>query len=491
MTDFRYVGPPRLGRGLDRHQRIDQTAHRAVHGEFRRRSLRELLALAEEVDLRGRGGAAFPFARKLKAVVSAARRQDAQTVVLVNATEGEPASAKDKLLMSRAPHLILDGAMLAALALGAREVVIGVTDGGRAGRSIRSAVVESNLGGFVRVVRLPERFVTGEGGALVNGVNGAPALPPGRKVRAAERGVDGLPTLLSNAETFAQLALLSQLGADLYRAIGTPEEPGTVLLTVWGPSGRPVVVEAPAGTPLFQVLDLGRADVGQGVLMGGYHGAWLTPTAANRARVSRADIARAGAALGAGIILPLAADVCPLGEVARVAVYMGMETAGQCGPCRLGLPALARSLRALAEGDSRSEALAAVRQGMQVVKGRGACHHPDGTSRFIASALEVFEEDVATHLAAGGCGRPVRGLLPIDGEEAAAEESEDTGLRLTVDWTRCAGHGLCGHLVPDLVSLDEHGFPVVESTSVPRRLLRQAHQAIEMCPALALRFRDP
>jgi NADH:ubiquinone oxidoreductase subunit F (NADH-binding) len=123
-------------------------------------------------------------------------------------------------------------------------LVIGVTDGGRAGRSIRSAVVESNLGGFIRVVRLPERFVTGEGGALVNGVNGNPALPPGRKVRAAERGVDGLPTLLSNAETFAQLALLSQLGPDLYAAIGTAEELGTVLLTVWGPSGRPVVVEA-------------------------------------------------------------------------------------------------------------------------------------------------------------------------------------------------------------------------------------------------------
>jgi ferredoxin len=128
---------------------------------------------------------------------------------------------------------------------------------------------------------------------------------------------------------------------------------------------------------------------------------------------------------------------------------------------------------------------------MQVVKGRGACHHPDGTSRFIASALEVFAEDVAAHVADGTCGRPVRGLLPIDGEEAAAEEAEDTGLRLTVDWTRCAGHGLCGHLIPDLVSLDEHGFPVVESKTVPQRLLRQAHQAIEMCPALALRLKNP
>lgn len=492
MIEYRCVNPPRLGRGLDRLQRIDQTAHRELHGKFRRRSLRELVALAERVDMRGRGGAAFPFARKIKAVETAARRRDAQTVVLVNATEGEPASTKDKLLLTRTPHLILDGAMLAALALGAREVVIAITDPGAPGRSIRSAVSESRLGDFVRIVQLPERFVTGEGGALVNGVNGRPALPPGRKVRAAERGVDGLPTLLNNAETFAQLGLLSQLGPELYTAIGTEQEPGTVLTSVWGPSGRPVVVEAPTGTPLVQVLDQALADVGQGVLIGGYHGAWLGPDAARRALLSREDIRKAGASLGAGIILPLSPDVCPLGEVARVAVYMGAESAQQCGPCRLGLPAIARSLRALAAGDSTDEALSAVQEGTEVVKGRGVCHHPDGTARFITSALKVFADDVAVHRARGTCGRPVRGLLPIDGEETitADEEPDDTGLHLTVDWTRCEGHGLCGYLLPSMVRLDENGFPVIARKPVPARLLKDADQAIEMCPALALSFKS-
>jgi ferredoxin len=239
--------------------------------------------------------------------------------------------------------------------------------------------------------------------------------------------------------------------------------------------------------PLAQILDLGGAKVGQAVLVGGYHGTWITPSAANRALVSREGIARAGGALGAGIILPLPKGVCPLGEVARVAAYLGEESARQCGPCRLGVPAIARSLNALASGRRGGEALSAVRQGTQTVKGRGACHHPDGSARFVTSALTVFAADVEKHLADGTCGRPVRGLLPT-GEEPVAAQPEETGLRLTVDWTRCAAHGLCGHLLPELVRLDEHGFPVIDGASVPRRLLADARQAVEMCPALALRL---
>lgn len=492
MIEFRHLDPPRLSQGLDHLQRVGQRDHRQIHGAFQRRRQRDLLALAESIDLRGRGGAAFPFARKLRAVISTALRRDSQTVVLVNATEGEPASAKDKFLLTRVPHLVLDGAMLASLALGAREVIIAVTDGGAPERSIRTAIAESRLSGKVRVVRLPERFITGEGGALVNGVNGKPALPPGRKVRAADQGVDGLPTLLSNAETYAQLALLSQLGPDQFKTIGTPQQPGTVLLTVWSPAGKPIVVEAPAGVPLAQVLDLCDTGVGQGVLMGGYHGAWITPADARRATVSREGIDQVGGSLGAGIILPLDPEVCPLGEVARVATYLGAESAQQCGPCRLGVPAIATSLQALASGVSSAKAMDGVLEGAQVVRGRGACHHPDGSARFVTSALEAFKEDVSTHLSKGTCGRPVRGLLPINREIPVSDDrADDTGMRLVVDWTRCAGHSLCGYLAPDLVRLDEHGFPVIADTGVPRRLLPSAWQAIEMCPALALRLREP
>src|SRR5262249_58826571 len=115
-------------------------------------------------------------------------------------------------------------------------------------------------------VEWPARCVSGEAGALVNAVNAKPAIPPGRKRRASDSGVDGLPTLLSNAETFAQLSVLAMLGPDAYASVGTDDEPGTVLLTVGGAVSRPAVVEVPTGVPLGVVLDICGAKVGDGVL---------------------------------------------------------------------------------------------------------------------------------------------------------------------------------------------------------------------------------
>jgi NADH:ubiquinone oxidoreductase subunit F (NADH-binding)/ferredoxin len=470
------LGPPRLTRGLDRFARINREGHRRIHGRSPYLSLAQVLALAESVDLRGRGGAAFPFARKLRAVARSAETRNARTVVLVNGTEGEPASFKDKMLLARTPHLVLDGAMIAATALRAQEVVFGVIEGGPQWESIKSAVEEVEVRGSIRIVKLPEAFVTGEGGALVRGVNGELPIPPGRKVRAADSGVDGLPTLLSNAETYAQLAILARLGPERYGELGTPKEAGTVLLTVSGST----VVEVPTGAPLAEVLKRCGVGIGQGVLTGGYHGSWITPEAALTATISREGFQQAGGSLGAGIIVPLPNGTCPIGEVAAVATYLGQESAGQCGPCYLGLPAIARSLAELAEGRAGGETLMAIRRGSQRVRGRGACHHPDGTTRFIQSAIEVFAADVAAHLDNGTCGRPVQGVLPLPGRQAQS--------KLTVDWSRCDGHGVCALVVPDLLRLDGDGFPIISNTPVPEWLEEDARQAVAMCPALALRF---
>jgi len=470
------LGPPRLTKGLDRFARLNREGHRRVHGRSPYLSFSQLVAIAEAVDMRGRGGAAFPFAKKLRAVARSAETKNARTVVLVNGTEGEPASFKDKMLLTRTPHLVIDGAMIAATALRAQEVVFGVIDGGPQEQSLKDAIEELDVRGSIRIVRLPEAFVTGEGGALVRGVNGETPIPPGRKVRAAESGVDGLPTLLSNAETYAQLALLARLGPAGYRQLGTEKEPGTVLLSISGKA----VVEVPAGVSLAEVLKRVGVGIGQGVLVGGYHGAWLTPEAAAAAPVSREGMKKFGATLGAGIIVPLPQNTCPLGEVTAVATYLGEESAGQCGPCFLGLPAIARSMAELLEGRVGDESLMAVRRGGQRVRGRGACHHPDGTMRFVQSSLEVFADDVETHITKGSCGRSVQGVLPLPGTQAQT--------RLAVDWSRCDGHGVCALVVPDLLRLDNDGFPVISDTPVPEWLEEDARQAVAMCPALALRL---
>ncbi|MGI5168676.1 ferredoxin [Spirillospora sp. CA-253888] len=482
------IGGPRLTLGFDRFDRLDLDRHLAVHGRLRTPALEDVVKAAEQVDLRGRGGAGFPFARKLMAVAArvehpsadrekplpgeraGSRRPGADAVVVVNGAEGEPGSGKDKVLLRRAPHLVLDGAQIAATALGTRRIVVAVEDD-RAARSVRAAITERRLP--ARVVRLAERFISGESGAVIRAINGETPIPPGVKVRAAESGVDGCPTLLSNTETFAQLAVLTSLGPDLYASAGTADEPGTTLLTIGGTR----VVEAPYGTPLRAVLEHCDVRPGPGVLAGGYHGMWLGPRGAERAVLSRKGMKAVGATVGAGIILPLAEGTCPLGEVTRIASYLAAQSAGQCGPCRLGLPDIVRALNALSDG---SGGVADVKRAAGIGRGRGACSHPDGTARFVVSAMDAFAADIDAHRAAGTCGLPTFGVLPLpvpDGSEG----------RVAIDWSRCDGHGLCAYLVPELIQLDRYGFPVVLGTDIPAWMERDVSRAVSMCPALALR----
>jgi ferredoxin len=243
------------------------------------------------------------------------------------------------------------------------------------------------------------------------------------------------------------------------------------------------VVEAPTGIPLAAVLDICQAPAGDGVLVGGYHGMWLPAGTAYAAPVSREGLAAVGGTLGAGVVLPLGDGTCPLGEVSRVASYLAGESAGQCGPCKLGLPAIARALAALIDGSGGIEALDLARRSAAGVAGRGACSHPDGVTRFVLSALEVFTEDLAAHVFHSSCGRPVRGVLPLP----AGPEQEERQ-RLVVDWTRCHGHGLCAHLIPEMIHLDAQGYPVILNIPVPAWLERDAQQAVHMCPQLALRL---
>jgi ferredoxin len=292
--------------------------------------------------------------------------------------------------------------------------------------------------------------------------------------------------LLSNASTFAQLAVLALLGPERFAAVGTPEEPGTVLLSVGGSAGQPAVVEVPTGIPLAAVLDICLAPAGDGVLVGGYHGMWLPAETAYAVPVSRAGLAAVGGTLGSGIVLPLGDGTCPLGEVSRIASYLAGESAGQCGPCKLGLPSIARALAALVDGSGGIEALDVARRAAAGVTGRGACAHPDGVTRFVLSALDVFTEDLAAHVFHSSCGRPVRGVLPLpDSPEAQAQK------RLIVDWTRCGGHGLCAHLIPEIIHLDDQGYPVMLNIPVPGWLEKDAQHAVHMCPALALRLASP
>ncbi|MGO9079122.1 MAG: NADH-ubiquinone oxidoreductase-F iron-sulfur binding region domain-containing protein [Streptosporangiaceae bacterium] len=379
----------------------DLAGHQARFGALPYRGRPGLLIPAIEASgLTGRGGAAFPVHRKMTAVLGARR----PPVVVGNGAEGEPVSGKDRCLLWQSPHLVLDGLQLAAEALGATAAALYVHRDDRLMARLSAVLAQRSAAGLDRVaVELagaPGRFLAGEESALASAAAGGPARPAYKRPPVYLRGIGGRPTLVQNVETLAHVALIARFGPGWFRSVGTADEPGSMLCTVLRPDGGSTVVEAALGTPLAALADCGAGV--QAVLCGGYHGAWLTAADAAWLRLCNADLRPAGAFAGAGILGALPADRCGLAETARVARYLALESAGQCGPCLSGLPRIAAALTGLAGPSPDPGTLADVRRWAGLVQGRGACRHPDGTVRFVRSALTVFGPEIAAH-ARGTC----------------------------------------------------------------------------------------
>ncbi len=371
-------------------------AHTAAHGPLPRLTLTQVAALTEELPLRGRGGAGYPFARKLTRTAQSRGR----AVVVVNLGEGEPASLKDGALATVAPHLVLDGAVVAAGALGCTEVHLALPgERPEVGVAMRRAVTErGDRDGRVRW-RLHDAepgFVSGQSSAVLELLAGRANLPVTSWRPSAESGHRGRPTLLSNAETYAHLGLLALRGLAGVRRHGTASEPGTTLLTVGGDGPAPSVLEVGFGTPWERVLS--RLEVDGPVLLGGYHGIWAAPGALRHLTVSPEQLGRHGLGLGAGVVLPV--EGCPVERTADLVGYLARESAGRCGPCFNGLPALATALDRVRRGVCGPDEVVRL---ADLVDGRGACAHPDGTVRLVRSLLAAYGGEVAVH-AQGGCG---------------------------------------------------------------------------------------
>jgi NADH:ubiquinone oxidoreductase subunit F (NADH-binding) len=342
----------------------------------------------------------------MSAVAEGGRRP----VVVANGTEGEPASTKDKLLLQSAPHLVLDGVVLAAEAVGARRAIVCVEEAARRARLSVEAAIDERRGTRldpigIELAATPSGYVVGEESALVHWLNGGPAKPTFVPPRPFEKGVGGRPTLVQNVETLAHLALLARFGPDWFREIGTPGHAGSTLITVSGEVARPGVYEIAPGTTIAHTIAScgGVADDVRAVLVGGYAGRWLDADPCLRLGLTDDHLRPVGASLGAGVIVVLSRRGCGLAETTRIARYLAGESSGQCGPCVNGLASIAGALEQLHRGQGGPGTQAALRRWAADVAGRGACHHPDGAARLVASALEVFSDDIDWHRRHGRC----------------------------------------------------------------------------------------
>ena len=367
-------------------------------------SARNVIPALEASGLLGRGGAGFPVGRKWRTV---AERSAGDAVVLVNGAEGEPRSAKDRALMTLRPHLVLDGAQLAAEAVGASEVILYVGSAHVAARSSIEAALAArgrSLTVPMWVVEAPDRYIAGEESAAVHFVNEADARPTTTPPRPFESGVGGRPTLVQNVESIAYAALIARAGDDWYRGAGRAATRGTGLVTVSGVS-QPGVREIELGTTVGEVARMAGTDRGAApaVLLGGYFGSWATTDEAWDLALDPAGLRAAGRAFGCGVISFLAAGTCGVSATARIMDYMAGSSAAQCGPCVFGLRAIADAADRLARDKGTSDDLARIERWSGQLAGRGACRHPDGAVGLLASALRVFGAEFVRHAARRGC----------------------------------------------------------------------------------------
>ncbi|ARJ07607.1 hypothetical protein GCM10010988_40860 [Cnuibacter physcomitrellae] len=377
----------------------DATLHAARFGPLP--ATTGLVATLRDSGLTGRGGGAFPVAAKIDALTGP------PATIIGNGSEGEPLSRKDATLLHHAPHLVIDGLLLLAAALNpkARLVIVARPDGVD---SVRHALRERADGRDIEVRVAEDRFVSGEATAVVAGLAGAPALPKDHPLHLTQRGVGRRPTLLFNVETLAHVALIGRYGAGWFRSLGTPEDPGTRLLSINGDGIGEHVLEVPGGTRIIDALTAVGAnpDAVQAVLVGGFHGRWVPARHLTRSLTPRPAPDADGAPVGAGVILAIGVETCGLTVTGSILEYLAAESAGQCGPCVLGLPRLATRYAEHASGQEVDASR--VWQLIETLPGRGACHHPDGTAALARSALTVFTAELDRHRAGTCCEGPHR-----------------------------------------------------------------------------------
>ncbi len=370
----------------------------------------DLIAALGDAGLRGRGGAGYPTARKW----TATRQHSRDTAIVVgNGAETEPLSAKDRLLMTSRPHLVIDGVALAAEAVGASRAVLYISrvhqDAAAAiGRALDERRDAGQLPVPVTVSLAPHRYVAGEESAAIAHLNGGAARPTMVPPRPFERGVDGRPTLVQNVETLAHVALIARHGAEPYRRAGSADAPGTVLLTMTGAVHSAGVHEMAGGSTVAQAVSAagGATASVAAVLVGGYFGRWV---AADEAWDLRLGI---DVPMGSGVVAVFPHGHCGLAQAAALIGFLARESARQCGPCEHGLAALAATTAELAGGRAKPRDAERLQRWIAQIAGRGACHHPDGALVLLSSALRVFAGDVSSHLRRGRCDRDPSLVLP-------------------------------------------------------------------------------
>jgi NADH-quinone oxidoreductase subunit F len=378
----------------------------------------EIVDVVKASGLRGRGGAGFPTGMKWGFVP---RDTGKPTHVVVNFDESEPGTCNNRELVEREPHRLLEGTVIAALAIGCETSFIYVR-GEYLWQSVvlERAIAEAYAQGYAgadvlgsgkRVDLVLHRgagaYICGEETALLNSLEGFRGQPRLRPPFPAVEGLYASPTVINNVETLMNVPDILARGADWFREVGTEKSPGTKVVTISGKVERPGNYEIALGAPFRTILE----DLAGGVLDGRALKAW-TPGGSSTPLLTAEHIdvgidyeslAEAGSMLGTAAMMVMDDTDCVVDCATRMVAFYAYESCGKCTPCREGSWWATRVLGRLEEGDGRSEDLPLMTEMGQNILFKAFCALADGTAAVINSSLKHFAEEYEDHVRLGAC----------------------------------------------------------------------------------------
>jgi NADH-quinone oxidoreductase subunit F len=414
---------PLLLKNTDQPNSADLAEYQRIGGY---RALKKALEMSpaeviEEVvtsGLQGRGGAGFPTGKKWEFAV---RATGSPKYLINNADEGEPGTFKDRYLMEKNPHLVIEGMVIASHALGAQKGYIYLrheypTAGARLERAMEEALNHGFLGDSIcgtsvnfdlEIFRGAGAYICGEETALIDsmeGKRGQPRLKPPFPVNA---GLWGKPTIVNNVETLACVPIIVDIGGAAFAEIGTPASPGPKLYCLSGSVNRPGLYEAPMGTSLRELIYEYAGGMRNGhrlkaVIPGGLSTPVL-PAEATDCAMDFASLVEAGSALGSAGVIVMDDTVCMVRVARRAAHFYEVESCGKCVPCREGTGWLEKVLSRIENGNAEMKDLDLLQDISDAIYGNCFCPLGDSAAEVVSAIFKHFRGEFEAHVKNGVC----------------------------------------------------------------------------------------
>ncbi len=392
--------------------------YRALAKALREHTPDEIIELVKNSNLRGRGGAGFPTGMKWSFVPKQANRPK---YLCCNADEGEPGTFKDRIIMERDPHQLIEGMAISAYAIGAETAYVYVRgEYVLAIRRLEQAIAEAHAKGYLgtRILGADFNFtvhvhcgagayICGEETAMLDSLEGKRAQPRLKPPFPAVAGLYASPTVINNVETLVCVPHIVSRGADWFRGIGPDKSPGPKLYCVSGQVRRPGLYELPMGIPLRELVDEHAGGALQGrtvkaVIPGGVS-ASVIPESGLDVRMDFDSLAAVGSMLGSAGVIVIDDTTCMVKVATRIVEFFHHESCGKCTPCREGLNWVFKVLRRVEAGQGAPDDIEQLQGLCKGIFGNTFCALGDGAAMGLRAALAHFEHEFTAHIEEHRC----------------------------------------------------------------------------------------